>query len=69
MHFGNSVMSNLAFNLRAVGFGADYRVRPSFNVRADYELQQWPGFPPNGLSGDSSRIGNLCTLRAWGAHF
>jgi hypothetical protein len=42
--------ANLAFNMWAVGFGADYRVRPSFNIRADYELQQWPSFPPNGLA-------------------
>jgi hypothetical protein len=25
--------------------------------------------PDSGEVGDSSRIGNLCTLRAWGAHF
>lgn len=42
--------ANLAYNLWAGGFGADYRVRSSVNIRADYELQQWYGFPPNGLS-------------------
>ena len=42
--------ANLAFNMWAVGLGADYRLRPSINIRADYEFQQWPSFPPNGLT-------------------
>lgn len=43
-------VANLAYNMWAAGFGADYRVKPSVNFRVDYELQQWIGFPPNGLS-------------------
>ncbi len=43
-------VANLAYNIWAVGVGADYHLRPSINVRADYEFQRWCGFPPNGLS-------------------
>ncbi len=49
-HPENGSVANLAYTMWAGGFGADYRVRPSFNFRADYEFQQWIGFPPNGLS-------------------
>src|SRR5271168_1716619 len=42
--------ANLAYNLGAIGAGVDYRVVPGINVRADYEYQKWPNFPPNGLS-------------------
>ncbi len=42
--------ANLAYNMWAVGIGADYHLRPSINVRADYEFQRWGSFPPNGLS-------------------
>src|SRR5271154_4250524 len=42
--------ANLAYNLGAIGAGVDYRVVPGINVRADYEYQKWPDFPPNGLS-------------------
>ena len=45
---GGSV-ANLAYNLGALGFGADYCVRPSINVRADFEWQRWTGFPQGGL--------------------
>ncbi len=37
-------------NLFAVGIGSNYSLRPSLNVRIDYEYQRWNGFPPNGLS-------------------
>ena len=43
-------VANLAYNMWAAGFGADYRVRSSINFRVDCEFQQWPGFPPDGLS-------------------
>lgn len=43
-------VANLAYNIWAGGFGADYRLRPSIKVRGDYEFQRWAGFPPNGLS-------------------
>ena len=42
--------ANLAYNLYAPGFGVDVRIRPYLNVRGDFEYQQWPNFPPNGLS-------------------
>ncbi len=49
--------ANLAFNTGAGGLGVDYRVRPSINVRADYELQRWRSFPPNGLSPSVFSVG------------
>lgn len=49
-HPENGSVANLAYTMWAGGLGADYSVRPSFNVRADYELQHWLNFPPNGLS-------------------
>jgi hypothetical protein len=49
--------ANLAFNMWAGGFGVDYSIRPSINIRGDYELQQWSGFPPNGLSPKVFSIG------------
>lgn len=49
--------ANLAFNMWAGGFGADYTIRPSINIRGDCELQQWSGFPPNGLSPKVFSIG------------
>lgn len=42
--------ANLAYNMWAGGFGTDYRLRRSINLRADYEFQQWVGFPPHGLT-------------------
>lgn len=49
-HPQNGSVANLAYTMWAGGLGADYSIRPSFNVRADYELQHWVNFPPNGLS-------------------
>lgn len=49
-HPENGSVANLAYNIWAGGFGADYRIRPSINLRVDYELQRWSGFPPDGLS-------------------
>jgi opacity protein-like surface antigen len=42
--------ANLAYNIIAIGGGIDYHVVPRFNVRAEYEYQQWLSFPPNGLT-------------------
>lgn len=50
LHPSSGPVANLAYNMWAGGFGADYRIRPSINLRADYELQRWNSFPPNGLS-------------------
>jgi hypothetical protein len=48
---------NLAYNLYAPGVGVDYRLRPSINLRVDYEYQRWPGFPPEGLQPSIFTIG------------
>jgi hypothetical protein len=37
--------ANIAYNMYTFGGGADFRLRRSLNVRADYEYQTWPGFP------------------------
>jgi len=37
--------ANVAYNLIAGGVGGDYRLTRSLNVRAEYELQDWFGFP------------------------
>ena len=50
LHPANGPVANLAYTLWAGGFGADYRIRPHINLRADYEFQNWNGFPPNGLT-------------------
>lgn len=42
--------ANLAYNMYAPGAGVDVRVRSYLNVRGDFEYQQWPSFPSNGLS-------------------
>lgn len=41
---------NLAYNLFVGGAGLDYKILPHLNGRADFEYQQWMGFPPNGLT-------------------
>ncbi len=50
LHPNRGPVANLAYTMWAGGFGADYKVKPSMNIRFDYELQRWGGFPPNGLS-------------------
>ena len=50
-------VANLAYNIWAVGVGADYKLRPSINLRVDYESQRWIGFPPNGLTPEVFGIG------------
>lgn len=49
-HPSSGPVANLGYTMWAGGFGTDYHLRPSLNLRADYEFQQWPGFPPNGLT-------------------
>ncbi len=41
--------ANLGYNLYAPGAGVDIHVTSYLNVRGDFEYQQWPSFPPNGL--------------------
>jgi hypothetical protein len=43
-------IANLAYNMFAIGGGADYHINRSINVRADFEYQHWTGFPPSGLT-------------------
>jgi len=38
-------VANIAYNLYTVGGGADLALTPTLNLRADYELQSWLGFP------------------------
>jgi opacity protein-like surface antigen len=49
--------ANLAYNIAAVGAGVDYRLTRSVNVRVEYEMQKWFGFPPNDLSPQVLAIG------------
>jgi hypothetical protein len=37
----NVVGANLAYNLLGLGGGADFRLKPYLNLRADYEWQKW----------------------------
>jgi hypothetical protein len=37
--------ANVAYNLIAGGGGVDYRLTRSLNLRGEYELQNWFGFP------------------------
>ncbi len=50
VHPEKGAAANLAYTIWSGGFGTDYRLKPSMNLRLDYELQRWPGFPPNGIS-------------------
>ena len=43
-NFSNNI-ANVAYNIYTLGGGADFQVRRSINVRADYEYQNWMGFP------------------------
>jgi hypothetical protein len=53
--------ANLAYNLFALGGGADYRLKPYLNLRADYEWQKWGSDPyglfPNGITPQLLSIG------------
>ena len=49
--------ANLAYNLFALGGGADYAVFPWLNVRGDFEYQRWLSFPPSGLTPTLITIG------------
>jgi hypothetical protein len=47
-NFHDSV-ANLAYNVYTAGGGVDWQVLRSWNLRADYEYQTWPGFPVDTL--------------------
>ncbi len=55
-NFSNNV-ANIAYNMYTFGGGADYRVTPSINIRADYEYQSWIGFPLGTLHPNVFTIG------------
>ena len=49
--------TDLSYNLFAAGLGADYRIRPSISLRAEYEMQRWSGFTNGGLNPQLVTIG------------
>ncbi|HEX4652234.1 MAG TPA: outer membrane beta-barrel protein [Granulicella sp.] len=52
--------ANLAYNLFALGGGADFRLKPYLNLRAEYEWQKWAGDQPllsNGITPQLFSIG------------
>jgi len=55
-NFSHNV-ANVAYNMYTFGGGADFQVRPSINVRADYEYQTWAGFPIQNLHPSVITIG------------
>jgi len=38
-------IANIAYNLYTYGGGTDFYLTPGLNLRADYEYQNWAGFP------------------------
>ncbi|HEV2647053.1 MAG TPA: outer membrane beta-barrel protein [Acidobacteriaceae bacterium] len=42
-------IANVAYNMYTGGAGFDFAIRPSINIRADYEYQTWMGFPITNL--------------------
>jgi opacity protein-like surface antigen len=54
---GPGLGANIAYNVAAVGAGADYSLTRSISLRADYEYQEWLGFPPHGLTPQILEIG------------
>jgi hypothetical protein len=61
---GDGFRPNLAYNLMAVGVGADYKVRPYLVVRADWEYQNWFGFQNSSLSPSILTIGAAYRFQA-----
>jgi hypothetical protein len=55
-NFRNGI-ANVAYNMYTFGGGADFHVRRSLNVRADYEYQSWIGFPLGTLHPNVITIG------------
>ncbi len=65
--------ANLAYNLFSGGVGTDIRILPFINLRADYEYQDWLGFPAIALKPQLFTIGvayhfpgDLSRGRHWG---
>jgi hypothetical protein len=51
----------------AYGGGAtvQYRLAPRLFLRADYELQYWPKFPPHGLTPEGFSVGVAYRFKVW----
>jgi len=65
-NFHNGI-ANVAYNIYTYGGGADFRVARSWNVRADYELQNWMGFPLGTLHPSVMTIGMAYHFNSHGA--
>jgi opacity protein-like surface antigen len=50
-------IANVAYNIYTFGGGADYHLTRSINLRADYEFQNWAGFPLGTLHPSVGTIG------------
>jgi hypothetical protein len=55
--------ANLAYNLIAVGGGADFKVKPYLYVRADWEYQEWFNFAQSSLTPSILTIGAAYRFR------
>jgi hypothetical protein len=55
--------ANLAYNLIAIGGGADFRVKPYLYVRADWEYQEWFNFAQSSLTPSILTIGAAYRFR------
>lgn len=60
-------LANVAYNMYTYGGGADFRVKGWLNVRADYELQNWMGFPLGTLHPSVVTIGLAYHFNSRGA--
>jgi opacity protein-like surface antigen len=49
--------ANIAYNIYTFGGGLDTHLRPSLNLRLDYEYQTWPNFPLATLHPSIATIG------------
>jgi opacity protein-like surface antigen len=49
--------------LFALGGGLDYGISEKINLRADFEYQRWPSFPPHGLTPPLLTIGAAYRFR------
>lgn len=53
----NGPHPNLAYNMFAIGAGADFKVMPHLYIRGDFEYQEWLSFPPSGLTPSLLTVG------------
>jgi hypothetical protein len=54
---GDGFRPNLAYNLLALGVGADYKVKSYLVVRGDWEYQNWFGFESSSLTPSILTVG------------